>query len=702
MKTIVLHLQKISYSLAVTFALLFYISVTGQTYTTVNDGAWNNASTWQGGNIPNATNIPVSVTINIKHIVTYTGGNIVNNGTLSINNPGGVTPRLIIASGINITNTLSGKFIVKNAELRQYRFSGGGESGTPQTGNFTNNGGYLEVQNSFMEIAQDFENQTGVVVFRNSSIVLGANYKLKSGGIDTLDRTSVSVGMHGTGDYDANGLSSFFKSARIQVASSNGRFRINGGIANGSIDYIMLKNHVTGTYSSEKIEVAGSVVTSGGLSLKAYCIGNIINYQSNGKFSGTQTPDCFLNYFPAGLNWALSETSLNLSRNPLLISGTDKQVGAQYRYEGVAPGIDIILKIDSLKGGATINTIDDNSLGFGFKEGFQPRIKSGSIIGLSYAVFTMSYKITGTNTNHTLNTFSLTGLDIDGWSSLKEFDEIGLGPGATASYITSNPSVHFTEEMPGTFRGINIDGQSMGGIDTSAKQYMFSVTNANVSSFTLKMGMHTTNPSSETRMYSIYMKGFIYPALSTLPVKLESFTAVLDKRKEKVNLQWKTASEINVSHFVVEKSTNGIDYKEIGIVFANGNSTELKQYQFEDNVSNDHDAILYYRLRTVDNDEKYMYSQVRLIGLTSKQNTVSITTYPNPVSSELRITIPGNWQNKKVVYELFQANGQRVKRIDNANSGQTETLDVSNLMTGFYVVRATCNGETAQQKIIKR
>jgi len=702
MKTFVLHLKKISYSLAVTFTLLLCISVTGQSYTTVSNGAWSSASTWQGGNIPAATNIPVSVSINIKHIITYTGGNILNNGTITINNPGGVTPRLIIASGINITNTLSGKLIVKNAELRQYRFSGGGESGTPQTGNFTNNGGYVEVQNGFMEIAQDFENQTGVVVFSNSSIVLGANYKLKSGGIDSLDRSSMSVGMHGTGEYDANGLSSFFKSARIQVASSNGRFRINGGIANGSIDYIMMKNHVTGTYSNDKIEVAGSVVNAGGLSLKAYCIGNLSNYQCNGKFSGTQTPDCSLPYFPSGLNWASTEISLNLSSDPVLIAGTDRQVGAQYRYEGVAPGIDIIFKIDSLKGGATIYKIDDNSLGFGFKEGFQPRIKSGSIVGLSYAVFTFSYRITGTSTNHTLNTFSLTGLDIDGDWDLKEFDEIGMGAGATASYIGSNPSILFSEEQPGTFRGINIDGQSMGGIDTSAKQYMFSVTNANVSSFTLKMGMQTTNPSSETRMYSIYMKGFMYPELSTLPVKMESFTAVLDKGKEKVNLQWKTASEINVSHFVVEKSVNGVDYKEIGIVFANGNSSDLKQYQFEDNVSNDHDAILYYRLRTVDNDEKYMYSQVRLIGLTGKQNTVSITSYPNPVTSELRITIPNNWQNKKVVYELFQANGQEVKRTENANSGQTETLDVSNLMTGFYVVRATCNGETAQQKIIKR
>ncbi|HMU45502.1 MAG TPA: T9SS type A sorting domain-containing protein [Chitinophagaceae bacterium] len=702
MKTYVPFLKLFKHFSFSIVSVLLFLTTSAQTFTTISNGSWNSASTWQGGNIPNASNIPLTAIVNIKHIVTYSGGNINNNGFINISNPGSVTPRLIVASGVNINNNLTGKINIANAELRQYRFAGGGESGTTQSGSFKNTGGYVEIKNSFVEIAQDWENQLGTVVLRNSSLVLGRNYDLKTGAIDTLDRSSVSLGMHGSGDYTVNGLNTYYKSFRIEIASTGGKFNINGGIANGSIDYIMLKNHVTNVYSNDKIQVSNGVIVTGGLSLNAYCIGNPSNYQVNGKLTGPQTQDCSLNYFPAGLTWSSTETSLNLSTNPVLIAGNDKQVGAQYKYEGVAPGIDAIVKIDSLKGGASIATIDDNS-GSGFREGFQPQIKSGSIVGQSYGVFTVSYRITGTATPHTLNSFSLTGLDIDGSSALKEFDEIGLGTGATASYIMSNPSILLTEVSPGTFRGINIDGKSVGGIDTSAKQYMFSVTNSNVSAFTIKIGMQTTQPSSETRLYSIYMKGFMYPQISTLPVKMESFTAVLSNDGNKVMLNWKTLSELNVSHFVVERSINGTDYKDIGVVFAAGNSMEQQAYSFDDNVINASDAILYYRLRTVDIDEKYMYSQIRLIKLSNNNpNIVSIITYPNPVRNDLQITIPASWQNRKVIYELFRADGQSIRRIERANSSQTETVTVSGLASGFYILRVSCELETSSRKIIKQ
>ena len=63
----------------------------------------------------------------------------------------------------------------------------------------------------------------------------------------------------------------------------------------------MMRNHVTNISSNNKIEASSSLVTIGGLVLKANCIANPSNYTSNGKFSGTQTRDCSLNYFPIGL-----------------------------------------------------------------------------------------------------------------------------------------------------------------------------------------------------------------------------------------------------------------------------------------------------------------------------------------------------------------------------------------------------------------
>ncbi|MEI2740431.1 MAG: T9SS type A sorting domain-containing protein [Chitinophagaceae bacterium] len=110
-----------------------------------------------------------------------------------------------------------------------------------------------------------------------------------------------------------------------------------------------------------------------------------------------------------------------------------------------------------------------------------------------------------------------------------------------------------------------------------------------------------------------------------------------------------------------------------------------------------------YRLRSVDVDGKNQYSDVRIIRISKQsENNITILTYPNPVSNEIRITIPANWQNKKVVYEVFSLTGQMAKKIQSTNSSQTETLNVSNLNSGMYIVKVTCEGQTAQQKIVKQ
>lgn len=689
-------------SLAV-ISLVAGISVKAQTYTTVANGLWNLSSTWQGGIIPPAGDISSTAVINIKHVVVYVGGSFSNEGTISITNPQGVSPRLIVPGGVDVTNKTNGKINIINAEYRQYRFIGGLEIGLPQSGKVKNDGGYIQISNSFVEVAQHWSNEgNGIVVFRNSSLEIGGDYDLKNSAKDTIENTSISVGMHGSGDYIADGYSTYFQAARIQVASTDGKFDLKSGKANGSIDYIMLKNHVTNIYSNDKIEASSSLVITGGLILKAYCIADASKYKSNGKFSGTRTQDCSLNYFPAGLMVSTSTASFNFSTTPSLISGIALTVGSVYKYEGVTPGVDAIVKVDSLVGGATITRIDDNTGGLGFIEGFQPEIKAGPAAGESYAVFTINYRITGTSENHTMNTFSITALDIDGNSTLKEFDQIDMGPGAVAAYKSSPTNILLTQAGPGAYRGINADGNTINGIDTMSMANMFTVSNTTVSSFTLTLGVVKTDAVQSVRQFGIYMKGFVYPSLTSLPVKLESFIATLKSSSNKVDLKWTTASEKDVSHFVIEKSIDGTNYSDAGLVFANGNTSDKMNYGFTDgNINTSQAGVIYYRLRSVDIDGKSQFSEIRIIRISKETGAIKMITYPNPVSSELRVTIPSSWQGKEVLFEVFNQNGQKVKISKSGNTSQTENIMVSDLSKGFYLIKATCGSETAQQKIIK-
>jgi len=189
---------------------------------------------------------------------------------------------------------------------------------------------------------------------------------------------------------------------------------------------------------------------------------------------------------------------------------------------------------------------------------------------------------------------------------------------------------------------------------------------------------------------------------TTLPVKLASFTATLNKSNT-VDLKWITYSELNVSHFEVERSTDGINFTEAGVVFAYGNSTDTKNYAYPDNISGVTSPAVYYRLRAVDMDGKDHYSETRMIRLTKQTSTdIAIAAFPNPVVNELRISIPNEWQNKKVTYEVMNANGQITHKTETANSSQVENINTSKLASGFYIVRVTCDGQTAQQKIVKQ
>ncbi len=138
-------------------------------------------------------------------------------------------------------------------------------------------------------------------------------------------------------------------------------------------------------------------------------------------------------------------------------------------------------------------------------------------------------------------------------------------------------------------------------------------------------------------------------------------------------------------------------------MFAYGSETQKANYHFPDNLAAVSASVIYYRLRSVDHDGKTELSEVRIVRMGSqKMNDISILTYPNPVTTELRITIPANWQSKPVVYEVFNANGQTVKRIQTGSSSQTETINVAELAKGLYIVKAVCEGNAAQQRIIKQ
>ena len=176
-----------------------------------------------------------------------------------------------------------------------------------------------------------------------------------------------------------------------------------------------------------------------------------------------------------------------------------------------------------------------------------------------------------------------------------------------------------------------------------------------------------------------------------LPVKLLSFNAT-DKVKN-VLLKWSTTAEINSSFFVIERSTDVINFLEIGKVNANKTgSASINSYSFSDNTAVA--AVYYYRLKMVDLDGATNYSKVERI--TRETTSLSVTMLPNPVGEVLKIKgLSGN----PTTLQLLDVNGRILKQQETLSS---ETiLNFSDRSSGIYYVRILEGTNVVTQKIIK-
>ena len=99
-----------------------------------------------------------------------------------------------------------------------------------------------------------------------------------------------------------------------------------------------------------------------------------------------------------------------------------------------------------------------------------------------------------------------------------------------------------------------------------------------------------------------------------LTVKLTSFTAKgLDKNK--VVLNWNTAQEQNFSHFTIERSLDGNEFSDAGIIFSIDDSKHTRSYSFTDKLKTKETGIVYYRLKMVDVDGKSQLSPIKIVKL---------------------------------------------------------------------------------------
>lgn len=168
-----------------------------------------------------------------------------------------------------------------------------------------------------------------------------------------------------------------------------------------------------------------------------------------------------------------------------------------------------------------------------------------------------------------------------------------------------------------------------------------------------------------------------------LPVELLSFNGLLFNQND-VLLKWSSELEVDHDKYIIEHSTNGKVFKEVGQLPGLGTEIRGYQYQFihKEPISGDN----YYRLKFLDVEENEEYSEVIIISL--DQIKYSLTISPTIASHEIQILIGDRLEktNEKRHIEIWDIYGRRVNQISITEENPFLNVDVSNYPSGHYIV----------------
>jgi hypothetical protein len=179
----------------------------------------------------------------------------------------------------------------------------------------------------------------------------------------------------------------------------------------------------------------------------------------------------------------------------------------------------------------------------------------------------------------------------------------------------------------------------------------------------------------------------------SLPVDLVSFKGSLINNK--AHLEWVTASERNVKEFVVEKSRDAKGFSTIGTVAPTNRSTTAT-YDFDD--ANLNESINYYRLKMVDNDGSFKYSNVIAIKLGGKI-TKGVSVFPNPVSNNINIIHAA--AEEGAIIRIVSITGSTVAQYTVAKDATQTSVDASQLMAGQYFINYISKGTLVTTSFVK-
>ncbi len=184
-----------------------------------------------------------------------------------------------------------------------------------------------------------------------------------------------------------------------------------------------------------------------------------------------------------------------------------------------------------------------------------------------------------------------------------------------------------------------------------------------------------------------------------IPVELTSFTGNVNTLGQVV-LNWETATEVNNQGFEIERKTETSEFRTVGFVEGYGTTSEPRSYSFIDKTADN--GINYYRLKQVDFNGTYTYSEVVEIDVTGPLTFDLAQNYPNPFnpSTNIKYSVP---ESGNIRLSVFNIVGEEVAVLVDgfSEAGFHEvTFNASYLSTGVYVYKLQSQNSVQTKKMM--
>nr|WP_294896710.1 polysaccharide lyase family 8 super-sandwich domain-containing protein [uncultured Pedobacter sp.] len=272
----------------------------------------------------------------------------------------------------------------------------------------------------------------------------------------------------------------------------------------------------------------------------------------------------------------------------------------------------------------------------------------------------------------------------------------------------SNQCLLSVKELDGDQVLVTINNPNLNAVADPVSDFVSSISNINLVLNGTYSVVNNPNSASVNQQSNSLTLGFavkdgfsasiLLQKTTLTPIKLLKFDG--SYQNSSILLNWASAEEKNVNHFVLYSSIDGINFKEIVQIMAKGNSDQLQSYNYNDKSFDATASTSYYKLQSVDNDGSISAELLTAVKLPTQNLGVSF--YPNPVSSFINVSFQSEKATNGTI-QIYALNGQlRYKKEVIIKQGfNLFPVFLEELNTGEYIIKLSSGSKIDTQKFIK-